>query len=108
MDFLVAIRAVFDSGLQDFPYLLQSFVGVSWCNKTAFSIDQESILFPLMKWSPSLFGQINDWIVSGAGFVSLQMPSIEIKLVYLCTQFAPLLTSAWKILSFACNLHVDI
>ena len=36
----------------------------------AFTIDQESVLFPLMEWSPGLFGQLNDGVVSGAGFVS--------------------------------------
>ena len=110
MDFLVAIRAVFDGRLQDLPYLLQSFVCHRWCNKTAFTIDEESVLFPLMKWSPSLFGQINYWVVAGAGFVSLQMRTIEISW---CTcvpnsLHCPCAYFSLGMMALACNLHVDI
>lgn len=31
-----------------------------------------------MKWSPSLFGQLNNRVVSGAGLVSLQMRNVKI------------------------------
>lgn len=31
-----------------------------------------------MKWSPGLFGQLNNRVVSGAGLVSLQMRNVEI------------------------------